>query len=82
MYFFAGDPMNALKTIYPDFDWKPWRFHYVPPGFWEDLKNHRKVIDYIEQVFDITRPEDWKRVTTHQVNKFGGNYLLTWYRWE
>jgi hypothetical protein len=23
---------NALKTLYPDYDWKPWKFTQVPKG--------------------------------------------------
>src|SRR5271170_6889183 len=42
LHYYIDSPVNALLSIYPDFDWIIWKFHQVPRGCWKDKKNHRK----------------------------------------
>jgi hypothetical protein len=34
--------------MYPDYEWKPWRFAQVPKGFWSDPDNISYYIKWIE----------------------------------
>src|SRR4051812_5974326 len=33
---YNDSPSAALKEIYPDHDWLPWKFSIVPKGFWDN----------------------------------------------
>ena len=41
----------ALKSVYPEHNWMPWRFKKFPQGFWKHLlseinqgKNHKETL--------------------------------------
>jgi hypothetical protein len=32
---------KALSTVFPDMEWKVWKFKDIPSGYWNDIKNQR-----------------------------------------
>jgi hypothetical protein len=50
----------------------------VPNGHWNDHNNHILFRNYLaEQVgLDITKQEDWYKLSTKQIREYGGNGLL------
>jgi hypothetical protein len=52
-----------LSSVYPDYNWLPWKFTLVPKNFWGDLKNQRKFLDWVAIQLDIKQPSDWYNVT-------------------
>lgn len=38
-----------IQTLYPEWNWLPWKFNRVADHFWECLKNQRKYLEYLSQ---------------------------------
>ena len=53
-----------LTTLFPNYQWLPWKFHNIPHGFWKDLKNQRNFMEYLSQQLNIKNNEDWYKITT------------------
>ena len=70
---------QLLKTNYPNYQWKVWKFSEVTKHFWSSIENQRSFLDdfYRENCFE--RMEDWYSVQGSQIKKFGGTSLLNIY---
>jgi len=73
---YNGSVVNALLSLYPEYDWKIWEFVNVksPLGFW-DRHNQRKYFDWLGH----KSMEDWYNISHNQVIQFGGRGLLDIY---
>jgi len=73
--------VNALLSVYPDFDWIIWKFNQntVPQEFWNDKKNQKKFFDWVGEQFRFKSFEDWYNITLEDINKHGGHRALFYY---
>jgi hypothetical protein len=39
----------ALKEVYPDHPWLPWKFDKTPRGYWADVTNQRRYFDWLRE---------------------------------
>jgi hypothetical protein len=67
--------MQALKTVYPEYDWQPWLFQQVPDGFWTE-QNMMAFVNWLSKELQIEKPEDWYGVTRSHIASRGGATLL------
>ncbi len=75
-----GDSLfKALKAIYPEFNWEPWKFTTVSKGFWEDMKNQRDYFEWLKKDLNIRSLADWKYIKEHHIMERGGASLLDYY---
>jgi hypothetical protein len=82
-------PILFLKSVYPEYDWLPWKFDKTPTFYWDDVKNQRKFLDWAAKELDIKEMGDWYKVTQkvrkiqeqlptfQDFAKIGGTSLLT-----
>jgi 5-hydroxyisourate hydrolase-like protein (transthyretin family) len=63
MYKFKDSPSLLMSSIFPEYEWLPWRFSQVPNGFWENVQNQRKYIDWAEKQLKINEKSDWYKVS-------------------
>lgn len=70
---------SALKTLYPEHTWLPWRFKQLPRGFWNDKQNHKKFFDWLGEKLGYKQLDDWYNVTSEQITSNGGTGLLSNY---
>jgi hypothetical protein len=79
---------GLLRVTYPDHPWQPWRFPYVPHGYWEQLENQRSFLDWaIDQLSqEKVDPKDeskklalWYGVEKLAVKNLGGTRLMNIY---
>jgi hypothetical protein len=61
-------PSQLLTSVFPDFEWLPWKFEKCPQNFWSDLKNQRKFLDWAAEKLKINEMSDWYKIQ-HKVNK-------------
>lgn len=47
MPIYSHSPINALKAIYPEYNWEPFELRTVPNGFWSDPSNQRRYLEYL-----------------------------------
>jgi hypothetical protein len=52
-----------LSTIFPDFEWIPWKFIQCPRNFWDKEENQKKFIDWAGKQLKIKEMSDWYNVT-------------------
>ena len=59
--------IDALKSIFPNHTWLPWKFNIpLPKEYWHKTSNQKLFFDSLEEVFRIEKEQDW-----YQVASFG-----------
>jgi hypothetical protein len=48
-----------LSSELKELPWQLWKFETSPKGFWTDLKNQRKFLDWAALQLQIHTPEQW-----------------------
>ena len=58
--YYKDSLILALKDVYPEFDWKVWRFsNGVTQGFWKEKENRRQFMEWARKELNIEKMEDW-----------------------
>ncbi len=61
---------EILSIAYPEQEWLPWKFQQsLPNGFWEDLANQRKFIDWAATQFQIKEMSDWYKISIKVIKR-------------
>lgn len=60
---YNGSLSDLLKTIYPNYDWLPWKFDHCPNRYWEDIRNQRKFMDWAGKELAIKDMSDWYKIS-------------------
>lgn len=51
-----------LNTIFPAYEWLPWQFQKCPQGYWDDLANQRKFLEWAFKELKLINMSDWHTV--------------------
>ena len=54
---------QALVTVFPEYNWLPWKFKHSSKNHLEDIKTQRKFVEEIGKELGIKEMEDWYKVT-------------------
>jgi len=47
--YYSDSPVKLIMSVYPQHDWKPWKFVNAPGSFWKDVRNQvAAVLDVLE----------------------------------
>ncbi len=57
-----------MSSVYPEYEWLPWRFSQVTKGFWNDMKNQRNFMDWAGNQLNYKIREDWYKVSAKVIN--------------
>ncbi len=60
---YNGSIYLMLFSVYPDYEWLPWKFAQSPKFFWEDVKNQRQFMDWAGKQLGVESLEDWYNVS-------------------
>jgi hypothetical protein len=52
-----------LQSVYPQYDWLPWKFTTCPRHYWEEVKNQRKFMEWAGKQLNVKEMSDWYKVT-------------------
>jgi hypothetical protein len=74
--YYGGSWTKALKEIFKEYEWLPWKFVPLPKNFFEDPSNRRDYIRWFENMCGIHKPEDWYQVSASLICSFNGYTLL------
>lgn len=79
-YFFLDKVklMEKLKSIYPNYEWKPWLFFHNH-NFWKNLQNQIDFMNYLQKEMKIQKMEDWYNIRKTDIYVRGGFGLLNYY---
>ena len=70
---------QALKNVYPEEEFLPWKFHQTSRYIWEDKENQRKYFNWLGKKLGITESIDWLDVTCNDIILNDGNGILKYY---
>lgn len=65
MHKYNDSPALLLSTVYPEYDWLPWRFSHSPRSIWKSTTNLRKFFDWAGNQLGIKEAKDWNKVATN-----------------
>ena len=71
-HYYGNSPSKLLLDIYPDHQWKVWRFQKVPRGYWnrlESIKDWVEFMDWLSTKLEIRYLSDWYRVSLEQIQR-------------
>jgi hypothetical protein len=55
MELYGSSHIKMLESLYPNFDWQPWLFKFVPQSFWLNEHNHRCYMDWLAEHLKFNR---------------------------
>lgn len=74
---YGGYIFNALRSVYPNYEWLPWKFKQkLPQGYWNKKENQKKFLDNITKELGFVNIADWYHITQKGLHEFGGATLL------
>ena len=79
LYKHDGSFIKLITTVYPDYNWKIWKFKQAPHGYWKEEKNQRDFMDGLSSILNIKSPEDWYNISARDIAYNGGYGLLNLY---
>jgi hypothetical protein len=56
--------LQLLSEIFPNYNWLPWKFQKCPKGYWDNVKNQRKFLDWASNELKVKEMSDWYKVST------------------
>jgi hypothetical protein len=75
----TGHSVELLREYWPAHDWKPWLFHRVPQGYWEDRANQARYLRWLGRQLGFRSKADWYHLDPVHLRLTGGNCLLKRY---
>eukprot|EP01127_Copromyxa_protea_P021077 TRINITY_DN7155_c0_g1_i1.p1 TRINITY_DN7155_c0_g1~~TRINITY_DN7155_c0_g1_i1.p1 ORF type:complete len:593 (-),score=123.15 TRINITY_DN7155_c0_g1_i1:168-1946(-) len=78
--YYGSSYINALKSIYPDHDWKIWKFAATPKGFWGHVVHQRQFFDHLAEFRGFVHERDWYKITKKDIAQEGGGRILAQYQ--
>jgi hypothetical protein len=59
---YNGSPSQLLSTLFPDYEWLPWKFDKCPANYWDDVNNQRKFMEWAAKELNIKEMSDWYNI--------------------
>lgn len=50
---------KMLTTVFPEYNWLPWKFPTIPKGYWNDTSKHRFYLDWLGNKLGYKQMTDW-----------------------
>ena len=66
-HYYNNSTFLFISTVFSDYEWLPWRFHHTPQGYWSDMKNQRKFMDWAANELKIKDMSDWYKITAQVI---------------
>ena len=77
--YYGNSIYLALKSIYPNYEWIPWKFQRIQKNYWLNIENQRKYFSWLSNKFNIKSNEDWYNIKLSDIENNGGSSLLNNY---
>ena len=71
---------EALKSIYPEYEWNAIELRSrVPNFYWDNTDNIIEFIESLREKFKVLTDDDWYRISNEQIQLSGGRSLIMKY---
>ncbi len=74
--------LSIVKELYPKFQWQEWKFSITQRGFWQQRKNRRRYVKWLEGELGVSRPADWYDVTYDDITENHGAGILDFFQFD
>jgi len=61
-----------LMEVYKEHKWLPWRFNFVPTGWWTNKANQAAFLEWFSTQNGFSGMEGWYNVTLNDIIDRGG----------
>jgi hypothetical protein len=58
-----------LSIVYSEHEWLPWQFVSCPNNYWDDVKNHRKFLEWASKQLNVKEFDDWYKVPAKVIKR-------------
>ncbi len=80
LYQIYNSIIKIFETIYPNFNWLPWKFHKCPQGFWNDINNQRIYMNWLFKNLGYEKIEDWYKINQNLITSNYGFGIINYYK--
>jgi len=77
--YYSGSPIQFVKAMFPDYEFKDWLFTTCPQCYWNDINNVRAYIEWLFKEKKFSSLNDWYSIRTSDFLDNKGNGLLDAY---
>ena len=77
--YYNGSPIKFVMKVFPQYDWKVYKFRRCPNIYWKEWQNRKSYADDLGKHLGYITWEDWYQITLQQIKDFYGGGLLTNY---
>jgi hypothetical protein len=74
--YYQGVLFRLLKAVYPDYNFKMYKFKKTPDGYWADAVNIKNYLADLFEHLRYSKTHDWYNVTREDFLKFYGGGLI------
>ncbi len=67
--------LTLLKELHPTYEFLPWRFNQVAPGFWTEKSNRIRYMKWLGERLGYRTTADWRQLTNRLLNENYGSTL-------
>jgi hypothetical protein len=60
---YNGSPYLLLSTVFPNYEWLPWKFDKCPQNYWDDFQNQLKFMNWVAKELNINENDDWYKIS-------------------
>jgi hypothetical protein len=83
---YSGSPSLLLATVYPEYNWEPWKFVKVPKNMWKDEKTAKLYLESAGKQLGIKGLNDWYKLLSesHEIKDLPQLLSVAYpdYNWE
>jgi hypothetical protein len=54
---------ELLSSVFPEYEWLPWKFPSTPKFFWDDVNNQKKFVEWAAKELGVKKLSDWYKVS-------------------
>src|SRR5690348_8317947 len=76
---YKQSPSKMLINIYPQHEWKLWKFDSIPKGYWDDPLNRNDFLSNLFKSLQLSEMDDWYNISSKDIINYGGSSLLYYY---
>jgi hypothetical protein len=60
---YQSSPSRLFSTVYPEYEWLPWKFDHCPQKYWNSVNNQKQFLDWAGKQFQYKEMSDWYNVS-------------------
>jgi hypothetical protein len=73
---YNDSPLRVLMSVYPEYQWQPWRFGKTTSGYWKEDNNVAEYMQWLANQLNITCQDDWYSIKKKDFIENYGTTLL------